>query len=118
MGLLTGLMYQYPTEFLCKAWMLVCGYQSYKAIESTDTADDTQWLTFWTIISVVQFAEFWSDLFRRYLPYYNEAKLALLFWLGAMRGANLVYTKLRPLLVKHQDTIDGIAGKHLKQMNK
>ena len=102
--------------------------QSFKAIESVDTTDDTQWLTFWTVLSVVQFAEFWTDILRRWLPYYNEAKLALIIWLGAFRmfpahisqpqhhthttynntgGAHLIYEKaLRPFLKEQEAKID------------
>eukprot|EP00754_Rhynchopus_humris_P037141 Rhum_TRINITY_DN19239_c0_g1::Rhum_TRINITY_DN19239_c0_g1_i1::g.169648::m.169648/K17279/REEP5_6; receptor expression-enhancing protein 5/6 len=107
MGLFSGLLGQFPTEIAVKGWLLLCGYKSFKAIESVDTTDDTQWLTFWTVLSVVQFAEFWTDILRRWLPYYNEAKLALIIWLGAFRGAHLIYEKaLRPFLKEQEAKID------------
>eukprot|EP01064_Diplonema_japonicum_P025480 TRINITY_DN36904_c0_g1_i1.p1 TRINITY_DN36904_c0_g1~~TRINITY_DN36904_c0_g1_i1.p1 ORF type:complete len:136 (+),score=37.57 TRINITY_DN36904_c0_g1_i1:56-409(+) len=107
MGLLTGMIHKWPAEFLCKSWLVVCGYKSFKAIESTDKCDDTQWLTFWMVMSLVQFAEFWTDILRKFVPYYNEAKLAFIVWLSLMKGAHMIYDKaLRPFLKEKEQHID------------
>eukprot|EP01061_Rhynchopus_euleeides_P020195 TRINITY_DN3292_c0_g4_i1.p1 TRINITY_DN3292_c0_g4~~TRINITY_DN3292_c0_g4_i1.p1 ORF type:complete len:138 (+),score=46.07 TRINITY_DN3292_c0_g4_i1:57-416(+) len=100
----------FSMDMCSRAWLLLCGYKSFKAIESTETSDDTQWLTFWTVVSIVQFAEFWLDHISRILPFYSEAKFGLLVWLGAFRGAHMIYEKgIRPFLKQHQSDID----KHL-----
>lgn len=39
-------------------------------------------------------------------PFYQEVKLALVIWLGLGRGAQVVYKKLAPLLLKHEGDID------------
>ena len=77
---------------------------------------------------MVQFGEFWLDHIRKVLPFYSEAKLALLVWLGAFSmcahpmfhpqpspptgGAHLIYESgVRPFLKQHEGQID----KHMKQ---
>jgi len=35
-------------------------YESIRAIESTGTADDTQWLTYWVVFSFFNVIEYWS----------------------------------------------------------
>eukprot|EP01063_Lacrimia_lanifica_P009721 TRINITY_DN1661_c1_g1_i3.p1 TRINITY_DN1661_c1_g1~~TRINITY_DN1661_c1_g1_i3.p1 ORF type:complete len:125 (+),score=49.72 TRINITY_DN1661_c1_g1_i3:423-797(+) len=108
MGLFTGLIGKYPAEFLCKATLLLCGWKSFKAIESAGSADDTQWLTFWTVISAMQFGEFWLDLFRNMLPYYNEGKFVALVWLGFFRGANTCYKMIRPYMKQYEGDVDKV----------
>jgi len=84
----------------------VLGYLSYKAIDSVEKSDDTQWLTFWLLYSIVHAFECVSFLWS-WLSFYNELKIALYIWLGFFRGAELVYTKfIQPIIKRHEEKID------------
>ncbi|MBV97667.1 Receptor expression-enhancing protein 5, partial [Eschrichtius robustus] len=45
-----------------------------KAIESPNKEDDTQWLTYWVVYGVFSIAEFFSDLFLSWFPFYYMLK--------------------------------------------
>ena len=84
--------------------ILYCGYMSFKAIESTNKDDDTQWLTFWLLYSIIVFAEIWTDIFLAWyvevragygrmcvlcmlfrIPFYSELKIGLIAYLGIFK---------------------------------
>ncbi|KAF7486275.1 Hypothetical predicted protein [Marmota monax] len=46
-----------------------------KAIESPNKDDDTQWLTYWVVYGVFSIAEFFSDLFLSWFPFYYMLKI-------------------------------------------
>lgn len=46
-----------------------------KAIESPNKDDDTQWLTYWVVYGVFSIAEFFSDLFLSWFPFYYMLKV-------------------------------------------
>lgn len=50
-----------------------------KAIESPNKEDDTQWLTYWVVYGVFSIAEFFSDLFLSWFPFYYMLKVCQLF---------------------------------------
>lgn len=54
-------------------------YISIKAIESPNKEDDTQWLTYWVVYGVFSIAEFFSDLFLSWFPFYYMLKVCWLF---------------------------------------
>eukprot|EP00455_Lapot_gusevi_P018311 TRINITY_DN1997_c0_g1_i2.p1 TRINITY_DN1997_c0_g1~~TRINITY_DN1997_c0_g1_i2.p1 ORF type:complete len:139 (+),score=62.96 TRINITY_DN1997_c0_g1_i2:85-501(+) len=98
---------KFITDFGLEILLLAYGYKSFKAIESDDKSDDTQWLTFWLIFAIVNFVEIWSDLILSWVPFYNEAKLGLMVFLGFFKGASLIYENgIRPFLKKHEGVID------------
>lgn len=49
-----------------------------KAIESPNKDDDTQWLTYWVVYGVFSIAEFFSDLFLSWFPFYYMLKVCRL----------------------------------------
>merc|ERR1712216_834304 len=49
-------------------------YASYKAIESEATDDDTQWLTYWVVYSMLMIFESFADYSVFWIPGYRFAK--------------------------------------------
>jgi receptor expression-enhancing protein 5/6 len=84
-------------------------YASFRAIESPDKDDDTQWLTYWVVFSAFSLLEVFSDILAESFPMYFAFKFALLIWLSAppTRGAEYVYkTFVRPFLLENEQKID------------
>lgn len=46
-----------------------------KAIESTNKEDDTKWLTYWVVYGIFSLAEFFSDIFLYWFPFYYAFKV-------------------------------------------
>jgi len=53
-------------------------YASYKAIESEDKSDDTQWLMYWVCFAAFSLLETFSDYIIFWIPFYWFLKLAFL----------------------------------------
>ena len=94
------------TNFLGFAFPAVA---SFKAIESPDKDDDTQWLTYWVVFSGFSLLETFSDVLAENFPMYFAFKFAFLIWLSApmTRGAEFLYQNLvRPILLDNENRID------------
>eukprot|EP00124_Ichthyophonus_hoferi_P000603 Ihof_evm14s23 gene=Ihof_evmTU14s23 len=77
-------------------------YCSIKAIESPSAADDKQWLTYWTVFSLFNIIEFFSDVVLYWLPFYYYLKIASIAFLllPQTQGATVIYNKvIRPYIV-------------------
>lgn len=89
-------------------------YISIKAIESPNKDDDTQWLTYWVVYGVFSIAEFFSDFFLSWLPFYYMLKCGFLLWCMApspSNGAELLYKRIiRPFFLKHQSQVDNVVN--------
>ena len=55
-------------------------YRSVFAIESEETEDDTQWLTYWVVYGFFGLAEFFTDIFLSWIPFYYLLKCGFLIW--------------------------------------
>ncbi|KAL7321514.1 ER membrane protein DP1/Yop1 [Mucor circinelloides] len=92
-------------------------YASFKAIESPNTDDDTQWLTYWTVIGFAQMIEYFSDILLYWFPFYYTFKTLFVLWLilPQFRGAQIAYERfLRPFLLNAQPEIDRRTNKFTK----
>ncbi|KAG9288894.1 hypothetical protein G9A89_019516 [Geosiphon pyriformis] len=78
-------------------------YASFKAIESIDKADDTQWLTYWTVFGFISLVEFFSDIILYWLPFYYLFKTIFFLWLALpqFKGADTIYLspQLKPYFI-------------------
>ncbi|RGB25603.1 TB2/DP1, HVA22 family-domain-containing protein [Rhizophagus diaphanus] len=95
-------------------------YTSFKAIESTEKADDTQWLTYWTVFGFLNIIEFFSDTILYWIPFYYLFKTVFFLWLflPPFKGAQVLYAKfLRPFLLAYQGDVDSSLNKLKSKVN-
>ncbi|XP_003223072.1 receptor expression-enhancing protein 5 [Anolis carolinensis] len=96
-------------------------YISIKAIESPNKDDDTQWLTYWVVYGIFSVAEFFSDIFLSWFPFYYMMKCGFLIWCMApspSNGAEFLYHRIiRPFFLKHEAQLDNVV-KDLKDKAK
>eukprot|EP00116_Pleurobrachia_bachei_P011953 sb/3472215/ len=84
----------YGSPFLCDfIGFIFPAYLSFKAVESADTRDDTQWLTYWIVYSYFGILEFFSDYILFWIPFYSLIKCCFLLWMVNYNGASLIYTR-------------------------
>ena len=89
--------------------VVYAGYLSFKAIETKETDDDKQWLTYWVLYSAMKLLETILDVILFWIPFYPTFKLIILLWLAYpdTRGAQQIYDSvIRPLLMAHEQEID------------
>lgn len=100
----------YGSPFLCDFIGFVFpAYLSFKAVESADTRDDTQWLTYWIVYSYFGILEFFADYLLFWIPFYSLIKCCFLLWMINYNGASLIYIKcVRPFLSKREAAIDKV----------
>ncbi|RXM93788.1 Receptor expression-enhancing protein 6 [Acipenser ruthenus] len=85
-----------------------------KAIESSNKEDDTKWLTYWVVYGIFSVAEFFSDIFLYWFPFYYAGKCLFLLWCMApvaWNGSQILYNRLvRPFFLKHQASVDSVVN--------
>lgn len=67
-----------PWQQNCSSSALPLSCRSIKAIESSSKEDDTTWLTYWVVYGVFSVAEFFSDIFLYWFPFYYVGKVTSL----------------------------------------
>jgi receptor expression-enhancing protein 5/6 len=56
-------------------------FQSFKALQTKTDDDDTQWLTYWVVFSVMITFEHVFEFLISWLPFYYEFKVLFQLWL-------------------------------------
>ncbi|RHY73791.1 hypothetical protein DYB30_008514, partial [Aphanomyces astaci] len=69
--LLVVVLFGFGAGLLCNLVGFVYpAYESFKAIESDNSNDDTQWLTYWVVYSMFQIVEVFVDFLLYFIPFY------------------------------------------------
>lgn len=93
--------------------LAIPAYSSFRAIELKDTAEQEQWLLYWTVYGCLSAGEVLSDRLLSWLPGYYHAKLAFLMWLQLplRNGSRQLLTKyFRPPLLRYRAMLDGVVN--------
>lgn len=84
-------------------------YYSFKTVRAKSVDEYMKWMTYWIVFAIFTAAETFTDVFLKWLPFYFELKILLIFWLlpSMGNGSPVVYRKcLHPFLKKHETRID------------
>jgi len=115
-----GYLEQYITCLVGIVFPSIC---SIRALETKETDDDKQWLTYWTVYGIFTFIDLFSHFFLKYIPFYFILKIFFLIWLflPSFKGATVIYNKIiiklfnkyRPQIDEFENTIEKKADQYL-----
>eukprot|EP00804_Cyclotella_cryptica_P004969 CCRYP_014098-RA/>CCRYP_014098-RA protein AED:0.27 eAED:0.27 QI:137/1/1/1/0.66/0.5/4/1058/165 len=83
-------------------------YMSFKAIESSETADDTQWLTYWVVFAKLSIIESAAPFLVEWIPFYYAIKILFFSWLfhPKFMGAVVLYKQFKPTLSQYLKVVE------------
>ncbi|KAI1760237.1 TB2/DP1, HVA22 family-domain-containing protein [Hypoxylon sp. FL1150] len=91
-------------------------FASYKALKTSDPAQLTPWLMYWSVLSCALLVESWTEFILVWIPFYSYMRLFFLLYLvlPQTQGARVLYeTYLHPYLEENETAIeDFIASSH------
>ncbi|GMH62862.1 hypothetical protein TrLO_g1074 [Triparma laevis f. longispina] len=80
---------------------LYAALSSFRALQSEDSSDDKQWLTFWLLFTLFEITVSILDILAIYIvPFYGEIKFGFILFIGVFGGAGKIYPMLEPILLK------------------
>eukprot|EP01138_Halocafeteria_seosinensis_P015714 gb/GECG01016035.1/.p1 GENE.gb/GECG01016035.1/~~gb/GECG01016035.1/.p1 ORF type:complete len:241 (+),score=32.77 gb/GECG01016035.1/:1-723(+) len=82
-------------------------FMSFKALDTKDRNDDSQWLTYWICFAFLNLFETVGGLVLSFIPFYNGLKCIFLFYLflPQTKGADFVYHQfVEGFFKKHEST--------------
>jgi receptor expression-enhancing protein 5/6 len=99
----------YPGIIVNFVGILYPAYMSFKAVESKEEDDDKQWLTYWVVFAVYNFADRFVDYIFFWIPFYSAIKLLVLVYMffPETRGATKFYNIVaQPIFKAYEARID------------
>lgn len=88
-------------------------YMSFKAIDSSNPTDDTQWLTYWVVFAFFSIMESVAIFITDMIPFYFFLKVAFFVWLYHPKflGAGIVYgSVIKPIVLPHLEEMGLLVG--------
>jgi receptor expression-enhancing protein 5/6 len=101
--------------------IVIPSISSLRALQTKDSDDDKQWLTYWVVFGVFSFIDLFTASILKFIPFYFILKITFLIWLFMpnTKGALIIYTKIiSKLFKKYEKQIDEIENQFQNNANK
>ncbi|KPI42279.1 Receptor expression-enhancing protein 4 [Cyphellophora attinorum] len=103
-------MFSFVADLISSVTCIILpAYISYKALRSRDPAQSHPWLIYFTILSLVQLADSYTDFITGWIPFFGVFRLFFMLYLvlPQTQGAKVLYLDyLEPYIVHHEKQID------------
>ena len=96
-------------------------YWSLKALDSKESGDDAQWLTYWVVYGIFTFLDLFAHIILKIIPFYFVLKQIFLIYLFMpnTRGAEFIYKHcIQGIFKKYEAYIDKKLKKAGKKIGK